>query len=209
MSQSTPPRRLTHKKKFQQALLAWFAEFGRDLPWRRTQDPYHILVSEMMLQQTQVERVTPKYDEWLQKYPTLDALAAAEVVDVKETWKGLGYNIRPVRLHSIACETVAEYGGALPQEAVQLQQFKGIGRYTAGAVASLAFGKDEPILDTNVRRVLFRVFVQQGEVGSSAMEHRLWDIAARVLPKGQAWAFNSALMDFGAPHLYRFSTSMS
>ena len=197
MSQAATPR-LVHKTKFQQALLAWFAEYGRDLPWRRTSDPYHILVSEVMLQQTQVERVTPKYDEWLQKYPTLDALASAEVTEVKETWKGLGYNIRPVRLHNIARETVAEYGGTLPQEVEQLRQFKGIGRYTAGAIASFAYGKDEPILDTNVRRVLFRVFIGQGDVRASAMERRLWDISSRVLPKGQAWAFNSALMDFGA-----------
>lgn len=190
--------RLPNKVKFQHALLAWFAEHRRDLPWRRTSDPYHILVSEMMLQQTQVDRVTPKYAEWLEKYPTLDALADAEIEDVKATWKGLGYNIRPVRLHSIAQETVAKYGGELPRDAGQLQQFSGIGRYTAGAVASFAYGHDEPILDTNVRRVLFRVFVGEGEMRAHAMEGHLWEISARVLPRGQAWTFNSALMDFGA-----------
>jgi len=191
-------KRIAHKTQFQQALLAWFTEYRRDLPWRRTDDPYHILVSEMMLQQTQVDRVTPKYDEWLTKYPTVEALAAADLDDVKATWKGLGYNIRPVRLHGIAQETVAEYGGTLPRDPQRLRQFKGIGRYTAGAIASLAYGQDEPILDTNVRRVLFRVFVGEGEMRSAAMERRLWDIAARILPRGQAWAFNSALMDFGA-----------
>lgn len=190
--------RLPNKMKFRRALLAWFAEYGRDLPWRQTVDPYHILVSEMMLQQTQVERVLPKYAEWLRKYPTLEALADADIPDVIITWKGLGYNIRPLRLHAIARETVANYGGTLPRDVERLRQFKGIGRYTAGAVASFAFQLDEPILDTNVRRVLFRVFVGQGDMRSSAMERRLWEISARVLPRGNAWAFNSALMDFGA-----------
>ncbi len=196
MAQKSTP--LRNKVKFQRALLAWFAEYRRDLPWRRTSDPYHILVSEMMLQQTQVDRVTPKYAEWLERYPTLDELAAADLDDVKATWKGLGYNIRPVRLHEIARETVAHYGGALPDEPEQLQQFKGIGRYTAGAVASFAFGKDAPILDTNVRRVLFRVFVNAGNPRAGAVERRLWEISARLLPRGLAWEFNSALMDFGA-----------
>ncbi|MHB9026714.1 MAG: HhH-GPD family protein [Armatimonadota bacterium] len=189
---------LPNKIKFQRALLAWFVEHQRDLPWRRTSNAYHVLVSEMMLQQTQVDRVIPKYAEWLEKYPTLEALAEADLEDVKGTWKGLGYNIRPVRLHSIACETVADYGGELPKEPEKLQQFTGIGRYTAGAVASLAYRQDAPILDTNVRRVLFRVFVGEGEMRATAMERRLWEISARVLPRGKAWEFNSALMDFGA-----------
>jgi len=176
----------------------WFAEFGRDLPWRRTADPYHILVSEMMLQQTQVERVTPKYAEWLEHYPTLDALAEADVTAVQATWKGLGYNIRPLRLQSIARETVTRYGGELPRSADALRQFKGIGRYTAGAVASFAFRHDEPILDTNVRRLLARVFVGPGHPRTHAGDAYLWQVAARVLPRGQAWEFNSALMDFGA-----------
>ncbi len=192
------PKRLQYKTRFQQALLAWFAVHGRDLPWRRTSDPYHILVSEMMLQQTQVERVTPKYAEWLEKYPTLEALAEAELDEVKGTWKGLGYNVRPVRLHSIARETVAHYGGALPPSAAALRRFKGIGRYTAGAVASFAWRLDEPVLDTNVRRVLFRVFLGTGDPRASAVERYLWTVAARVLPRGHAWEFNSALMDFGA-----------
>lgn len=191
-------QRLPNKIKFQRTLLAWFAEHGRDLPWRRTADPYHILVSEMMLQQTQVDRVTPKYAEWLDKYPSLDTLAAADLDEVKATWKGLGYNIRPVRLHSIACETVATYGGALPRDPEALQAFKGIGRYTAGAIASFAYRQDAPVLDTNVRRVLFRVFVGTGDMRTHAMEQYLWEVAARVLPRGKAWEFNSALMDFGA-----------
>lgn len=190
--------RLPNKVKFQQALLVWFAEHRRDLPWRHSSEPYHILVSEMMLQQTQVERVAPKYTEWLEKFPTLEALAEADVAEAKLAWKGLGYNVRPERLHSIARETVADYGGELPRAPEQLRQFKGIGRYTAGAIASFAYGQDAAILDTNVRRLLFRVFVAEGDARAGATERRLWEISARLLPKGQAWQFNSALMDFGA-----------
>jgi A/G-specific adenine glycosylase len=191
--------RLPNKLNFRRALLAWFAEYGRQaLPWRHTDDPYHILVSEIMLQQTQVDRVIPKYHEWLERFPTLQVLATADLTEVHATWKGLGYNIRPTRLHAIARETVASYAGQLPADAAALRQFKGIGRYTAGAVASFAFRLDEPLLDTNVRRVLSRVFVGKGAPRSHAGDAHLWTLAARLLPKGQAWEFNSALMDFGA-----------
>ena len=194
-AKKTSSIRLTHKVRFQQRLLGWYAEFGRaHLPWRHTDNPYHILVSEMMLQQTQVERVMPKYAEWLDKYPSLEDLAGAEIEEVKATWKGLGYNIRPQRLHDIARETVASYGGELPRDAAELRKFTGIGRYTAGAVASFAYRHDEAILDTNVRRVLQRVFVGKRVV----TDRVLWQISERVLPCGQAYAFNSALMDFGA-----------
>ncbi|HEY3378502.1 MAG TPA: A/G-specific adenine glycosylase, partial [Armatimonadota bacterium] len=129
---------------------------------------------------------------------TLHTLADADLDEVKATWKGLGYNIRPVRLQAIARETVASYGGELPRDVEALRQFKGIGRYTAGAVASFAYQQDAPILDTNVRRVLFRVFIAAGDPRSGPLDRRLWEISARVLPKGKAWEFNSALMDFGA-----------
>src|SRR5918996_2682733 len=122
-------------------LLAWFREHGRDLPWRRTTDPYEILVSEVMLQQTQVDRVLPKYGEWLQKYPTFEALARAPEGEVTETWRPLGYNIRPRRLHAIARESVTRYGGTLPSDEATLLSFKGIGAYTAGAIRSFAFGQ--------------------------------------------------------------------
>ncbi|HEX2951370.1 MAG TPA: A/G-specific adenine glycosylase [Armatimonadota bacterium] len=190
--------RLPNKVKFRQALLAWFAEQGRDLPWRHTHDPYHILVSETMLQQTQVDRVIPKYREWLDKFPTFAALAAADLDEIRATWKGLGYNIRPLRLQAVAQLVTLHYGGQLPHDVATLRALPGIGRYTAGAVASFAFRLDEPILDTNVRRVLFRVFCARGAMRTTAMEHHLWDVSTRVLPKGKAWEFNSALMDFGA-----------
>jgi A/G-specific adenine glycosylase len=187
-----------HRQRFRRRLLEWYRRNGRDLPWRKTSDPYHILVSEVMLQQTQVDRVVPKYAEWLEKYPTLEALAAAPENDVSETWRPLGYNIRPRRLHAIARESVARYGGQLPSDGETLRSFKGIGDYTAGAVLSFAFGQREAILDTNVARVLFRVFVGRGDLKAHAMRRHLWDVSRAVLPRRQIFDFNQALMDFGA-----------
>ena len=186
------------RRKFRRRLLDWYRKNGRDLPWRRTRDPYHILVSEVMLQQTQVDRVLPKYREWLDKYPSLSALAAAAESDVTTTWRPLGYNIRPRRLHAIARESVARFGGELPSDDETLRSFKGIGAYTAGAVRSFAFGERAAILDTNVARVLFRVFVGSGELKSHAMRRHLWSVSETVLPLRHVFDFNQALMDFGA-----------
>jgi len=183
---------------FRRRLLEWYRRNGRDLPWRDTRDPYSILVSEVMLQQTQVDRVLPKYHEWLEKYPTLGALAAAPEDEVARTWRPLGYNIRPRRLHAIARESVARYGGELPGDEMTLRSFKGIGAYTAGAVLSFAFGQRAAILDTNVARVLFRVFVGAGDPKSHAMRRHLWDVSRTVLPIRHVFDFNQALMDFGA-----------
>ena len=192
---SPPPQA---RRRFRRTLLNWYAAHGRDLPWRRTDDPYHILVSEIMLQQTQVERVLPKYDEWLKKFPSLAALAAAPVDEVTETWYPLGYNIRPRRLHAIARESVERYGGRLPSDEETLRSFKGIGPYTAGAILSFAFRRPVAILDTNVARVLFRVFVGRGHARSHAMRRRLWKISEALVPRRDAFDFNQALMDFGA-----------
>jgi A/G-specific adenine glycosylase len=186
------------RRKFRRRLLEWYRKNGRDLPWRRTRNPYHILVSEVMLQQTQVDRVVPKYHEWLEKYPTLSALAAAQESDVTTTWRPLGYNIRPRRLHAIARESVARFGGELPSDDETLRSFKGIGAYTAGAVRSFAFGERAAILDTNVARVLFRVFVGSGDLKSHAMRRHLWSVSETVLPLRHVFDFNQALMDFGA-----------
>jgi A/G-specific adenine glycosylase len=186
------------RRRFRQRLLAWYRRHGRDLPWRRTDDPYHILVSEIMLQQTQVDRVLPKYREWLTKYPTLHALADAPEQEVTTTWYPLGYNIRPRRLQSIAREAVAKYGGELPSDRETLLSFKGIGEYTAGAIRSFAFGQRAAILDTNVARVLFRVFVATGDPKSHAVKRHLWTLSATLVPRRDVFDFNQALMDFGA-----------
>lgn len=186
------------RRWFRTKLLTWYRRQGRDLPWRRTSDPYHILVSEVMLQQTQVDRVLPKYAEWLDRYPSLEALAAAPEDDVVQAWRPLGYNIRPKRLQSIAREAVARYDGQLPDDEVTLRSFKGIGPYTAGAVLSFAFGQRAAILDTNVARVLHRVFVGEGDLKSHAAQAHLWDVSRAVLPVKHVFDFNQALMDLGA-----------
>jgi A/G-specific adenine glycosylase len=186
------------RQRFRRRLLTWYRANGRDLPWRRTDDPYHILVSEMMLQQTQVDRVLPKYHEWLARFPSLEALAGAPEADVTEAWRPLGYNIRPRRLQSIARESVSRYGGQLPSDEATLLSFKGIGAYTAGAIRSFAFGQRAAILDTNVARVLFRIFVGRGDSKAHAMRRQLWAISEATLPRKHVFDFNQALMDFGA-----------
>ena len=186
------------RQAFRRRLLAWYDKNGRDLPWRRAADPYQILVSEIMLQQTQVDRVLPKYHEWLERFPSLEALAARPVQEAVDTWYPLGYNIRPRRLHSIAREAVARYGGTLPSDEQTLLSFKGIGPYTAGAIRSFAFGQRAAILDTNVARVLFRVFVGEGDPKGHHMRGHLWDLSRAVLPRARVFDFNQALMDFGA-----------
>jgi len=186
------------RRRFRARLLAWYRRHGRDLPWRKTDDPYHILVSEIMLQQTQVDRVLPKYAEWLRKYPSLDALAAAPDREVTETWYPLGYNVRPGRLQAIAREAVARYGGQLPADEATLRSFKGIGAYTAGAIRSFAFRERAAILDTNVARVLFRVFVGTGDPKSHAMKRHLWTLSDTLVPNRAVFDFNQALMDLGA-----------
>ena len=186
------------RRRFRRSLLTWYRLHGRDLPWRKTADPYHILVSEIMLQQTQVDRVLPKYSEWLQKYPSLEALAAAPEDEVAGTWRPLGYNIRPRRLHAIAREAVTRYDGRLPSDPETLLSFKGIGAYTAGAIRSFAFGQRAAILDTNVARVLFRVFVGRGDAKAHATRKHLWAVSEALVPRKHVFDFNQALMDLGA-----------
>ena len=151
-----------------------------------------------MLQQTQVDRVLPKYVEWLEKFPTLHALAAASEGELNATWYPLGYNIRPRRLQNIAREAVARYGGQLPEDEATLRSFKGIGAYTAGAIRSFAFRQRAAILDTNVARVLFRVFVGKGDPKSHAMRRHLWSVSETLVPVQDVFDFNQALMDLGA-----------
>ena len=186
------------RRRFRDRLLRWYRRNGRDLPWRKTSDPYHILVSEIMLQQTQVDRVLPKYAEWLEKYPSFEALAGAAETEVTATWYPLGYNIRPRRLQAIAREAVASYGGRLPSDEATLLSFKGIGAYTAGAIRSFAFRERAAILDTNVARVLFRVFVGRGDPKAHRTKRHLWDISEALVPVKHVFDFNQALMDLGA-----------
>jgi A/G-specific adenine glycosylase len=188
----------TKVKAFQARLLAWFRQNGRDLPWRRTRDPYRILVSEVMLQQTQVERVRKYYERFLQEYPTVQDLAAARPARVQESWDGLGYYARARNLHAAARTIARRYGGEFPRRREEVMALPGVGRYTAGAVLSFAYGKPAPILDTNVRRVLSRIFVRRQASRTAAVERRLWALAEAIIPEGEAWAFNQALMDFGA-----------
>jgi A/G-specific adenine glycosylase len=185
-------------RRFQKHLLAWYRKSGRKLPWRRTRDPYRILVSEVMLQQTQVDRVKGYYRRFLRSYPTFEDLAAASEPAVRESWEGLGYYARARNLRATAQIVVAEHGGRLPGDSKAIQRLPGIGRYTAGAVLSIAYGKDEPILDTNAARVLARTFAVRARGGRAALQRRLWTLAARVTPARAAGDFNQAIMDLGA-----------
>ena len=193
---SRPPRPLV--RRFQRRLLAWYRANGRKLPWRRTRDPYRILVSEIMLQQTQVERVKGYYRRFLRRYPTFEQLAAASEPAVRESWEGLGYYARARNLCATARIVVDEHAGKLPADSQVMRRLPGIGRYTAGAVLSIAYGQDEPILDTNAARVLARVFAVRVRGGRAALQRRLWDVAERVTPRGSARDFNQAIMDLGA-----------
>ena len=208
---------------FQRRLLAWYRNHQRDLPWRKTRDPYKILVSEIMLQQTQVDRVMPKYREFLSRYPTLEALAKARTAELRKIWYPLGYNIRPLRLRQIARRSLRDYGGRIPDSYDGLLTMDGIGRYTAGAVLSFAFKQDAPIVDTNVARLLGRYFGMSGRLRRgktqrrlpgppskltmgrasgfgkrASIQRRLWDLAEAVIPKGKGHLINQAMMDFGA-----------
>src|SRR3989338_7693833 len=183
---------------FQRRLLAWYRVHQRPLPWRRTRDPYKILVSEIMLQQTQVDRVAPKYKEFLQRYPTLQALAQAKTAQLRRVWYPLGYNVRPLRLRQIARRTRRRQQGRIPAPHDGLLAMDGIGRYTAGAVLSFAFKKDAPIVDTNVARLLSRYFGIRGSIKDAGIQRRLWSLAQAVIPQGKGYVINQAMMDLGA-----------
>ena len=187
-----------HVLTFQRRLLAWYRVHQRKLPWRATRDPYKILVSEIMLQQTQVDRVVPKYHEFLRRYPNLKALAQAKTAELRKVWYPLGYNVRPLRLRRIAEKALHDHRGRIPNSYDGLLAMDGIGRYTAGAVLSFAFEQDAPILDTNVARVLARYYGVRGERKRGPTQRRLWQLAAESIPKGKGYLINQAMMDFGA-----------
>ena len=183
--------------RFRRRLTAWFRRAGRDLPWRRTRDPYAIVVSEFMLQQTQVSRVLDYYARFLHRYPTVHHLARARPQAVRESWNGLGYYRRAANLHALARTVVREHDGALPAEVDELRKLPGVGPYTAGAVACFAYERAEPTIDTNVGRVLRRFFTRRR--GSQAARP-LHALAMRLQPRNgrAAWTFNQALMELGA-----------
>src|SRR5512135_342672 len=184
--------------KFASKLLRWYQEHGRVLPWRGEKAPYAVWVSEIMLQQTRVEAVIPYYRRWMERFPTVEVLARASERDVLRLWEGLGYYTRARNLRRAAQMVVERYGGQLPAEADELRKLPGIGRYTAGAIASIAFGGDEPALDGNIRRVLARVFNVTETADSTSGAAHLWRLAGEQLPSGRAGDYNQALMDLGA-----------
>lgn len=181
-------------------LLNWFAAEAADLPWRRTQNPYHIWVSEIMLQQTQVTTVIPYYECFLERFPTIERLATAPQDDLMKQWEGLGYYSRARNLQRAAQQIMEEWDGLVPRRAEDLEQLKGIGRYTAGAIASIAFGETAPVLDGNVIRVFSRLFDKADDVRKASVKNEFWDLAETLLadvPPGQVGDYNQALMELG------------
>ncbi len=179
-------------------LLAWYSKQGRDLPWRKTRDPYRVWVSEIMLQQTRVETVIPYYERWMARFPSVKQLAEASREDVLRLWEGLGYYQRAHNLHAAAQTVMEQHGGLLPGEVAELERLPGIGRYTAAAIAAIAFNTDTLALDGNLRRVLARLIDLTVEPRSTEGERALRQWGPEQLPRGRASAFNQALMDLGA-----------
>ena len=180
------------------ALLAWYDENARVLPWRSVPSPYHVWVSEIMLQQTRVESVRPYYERFIQRFPDVFSLAQADLAEVLKLWEGLGYYARVRNLQACARVLVERFGGELPPDAEALRSLPGVGRYTAGAIASIAFGLAEPALDGNIRRVYARLINLQLPVGSPEGETLLWQTATENLSPSRPGDFNQALMDLGA-----------
>ena len=181
-----------------EALLAWYRSAGREhLPWRVVRDPYYTVVSEFMLQQTQVDRVIPKFAAFVQQFPDFAALAAAATSDVLRAWQGLGYNSRAVRLQNVAREVVARFGGTMPRDAESLRDLPGIGPYTVAAIRAFAFDEDDAPVDTNVRRIVHRVFFGI-EYPPKASPRELDERARALVPPGQGHDWSSAMMDLGA-----------
>lgn len=184
------------------ALLTWYEKHKRDLPWRKSLDPYAVWVSEMMLQQTQVTTVIPYFERWMKRFPDVAALARANEGDVLHAWQGLGYYSRARNLRRAAQEMVQRHAGRVPEEVAELRALPGIGPYSAGAIASIAYGRAEPLVDGNVIRVLARLFARRGDPNRSPLKTELWELASslvRSLPRGAAPGdFNQALMELGA-----------
>ena len=183
---------------FQKALLQWFTEEARDLPWRRTKNPYKVYLSEIMLQQTRVDQGLPYYERFLKRFPTLESLAEATEEEVLKMWEGLGYYTRARNMHHTARIVVEEYNGSFPDSPELLQLLPGIGKYTAGAIASIAFNKAVPVLDGNVKRVLARLDAVDAAIDLPATETLFWQRAASLVPVKTPGDFNQAMMELGA-----------
>ncbi|MCX7012723.1 MAG: A/G-specific adenine glycosylase [Candidatus Sumerlaeota bacterium] len=192
---SLPPRK---RAAIRRRLLAWFSKHARDLPWRRTKDPYRIWVSEIMLQQTRVEAVAPYYQRFRQAFPSVRALASAHEDRVLKLWEGLGYYTRARNLHRASKIIVQERRGRFPRSAEGWRELPGIGRYTAGAIASIAFGERAPVLDGNVKRVLARLFRIEAPIEDAATERLFWTLAEELVPPKRPGDFNQAMMELGA-----------
>ncbi|KAA3642947.1 MAG: A/G-specific adenine glycosylase [Chloroflexi bacterium] len=186
------------KRSLTKKLLTWYRANKRSMPWRDHPDPYAVWVSEIMLQQTRVETVVPYFERWMMRFTTIGKLAAASQQDVLNLWEGLGYYSRARNLHKAAQVVVDEHQGALPADLSALQKLPGVGRYTAGAIASLGFGLDAPVVDGNIKRVLARIFNVEEAVDTTVGEKRIWALAEEYLPGGEAKDYNQALMELGA-----------
>ncbi len=187
-------------QEFSFQILEWYSINGRVLPWREDNSPYRVLISEIMLQQTQVPRVIEKFHEFLELFPTLQDLANASKAEVIQAWSGLGYNRRALLLHKFAQVVCEEHNGVIPETAEELIKLPGIGPYAAGSVASFAFNKPEPAIDVNVRRIYLRYFkgIDQGLPMSKSKEKELFDLVKRSIPKNRSCDLHNALMDFGS-----------
>ncbi len=196
---------------FALTLLDWYSTSQRDLPWRKNPAPYHVLISEIMLQQTQVPRVIEKFQEFITLFPTIQDLAKASKAEIIRSWSGLGYNRRALLLHAFAQEVVEKYRGVIPDSVEILRTLPGIGPYTAGALASFAYNKPEPAIDVNVRRISMRFFrgKDQGLPMGKREEQELYRLIKSVIPEGKSAAFHNALMDFGSVVCTRDAPSCS
>ena len=188
---------LANQKEFVERLQNWWDQGSADLPWRRSKDPYAVWVAEVMLQQTQIATVIPYYESWMSRFPTVNALAQASLDDVLKQWQGLGYYSRARNIHAAAAIVQDKYGGQLPDEVSVLMQLPGIGRYTAGAIASIAFNRPEPVLDGNVIRVLSRLVDLQQDVTKGGTRQELWRLASNLVPEEKPGDYNQALMELG------------
>jgi A/G-specific adenine glycosylase len=195
---STLPFTPAQKRQLRRKLLAWYAKHARDLPWRRSRDPYHVWISEVMLQQTQVATVRDYFVRFVDAFPNVRRLAAAAERDVLRLWEGLGYYRRARQLHAAAQLIVAQHGARFPQSLDELRKLPGIGRYTAGAIASIAFDQRAPILEANTIRLLSRLIGYRDDPLSAAGQRLLWHVAERLVPRSNVAHFNQALMELGS-----------